>query len=65
MDGPARAWRGPVGAGPRTRAPPGWADPERRLSVGLITTGKSVLYPELARFWEVGNRIGKEAPPIR
>ena len=42
----------------------GWADPERRLSVGLITTGKSVLYPELARFWEVGNRIGKEARPI-
>ena len=43
----------------------GWADPERRLSVGLITTGKSVLYPELVRFWEVGNRIGKEARPIR
>jgi len=42
----------------------GWADPERRLSVGLITTGKSVLYPELVRFWEVGNRIGKEARPI-
>lgn len=42
----------------------GWADPERRLSVGLITTGKSVLYPELVRFWEVGHRIGKEAKPI-
>jgi CubicO group peptidase (beta-lactamase class C family) len=42
----------------------GWADPARRLSVGLITTGKSVLYPELARFWEVGNRIGKEAKPV-
>lgn len=41
----------------------GWADPERRLSVGLITTGKSVLYPELARFWEVGHRLGKEIPP--
>ncbi|MFL6154558.1 MAG: serine hydrolase domain-containing protein [Marmoricola sp.] len=42
----------------------GWADPQRRLSVGLITTGKSVLYPELVRFWEVGNRIAKEARPI-
>lgn len=42
----------------------GWADPERRLSVGLITTGKSVLYPELARFWEIGHRIGREAPPV-
>jgi CubicO group peptidase (beta-lactamase class C family) len=42
----------------------GWADPERDLSVGLITTGKSVLYPELARFWEIGHRIGLEAPPV-
>jgi len=42
----------------------GWADPERGLSVGLITTGKSVIYPELARFWEIGHRIGKEARPI-
>ena len=42
----------------------GWADPERSLSVGLITTGKSVIYPELARFWEIGHRIGKEARPI-
>jgi CubicO group peptidase (beta-lactamase class C family) len=41
----------------------GWADPQRRISVGLITTGKSVLYPELARFWEVANRIGKECSP--
>lgn len=42
----------------------GWADPERRLSVGLITTGKSVLYPELIRFWEIGHRIGLEAAPL-
>lgn len=42
----------------------GWADPERNLSVGLITTGKSVLYPELVRFWEIGHRIGLEAPPV-
>lgn len=42
----------------------GWADPERALSAALITTGKSVLYPEVVRFWEVGHRIGKEAAPI-
>ena len=42
----------------------GWADPERALSVGLITTGKSVVYPEVARFWEIGHRIGLEAAPI-
>lgn len=42
----------------------GWADPERALSAGLITTGKSVLYPELARFWEIGHRIGLEAKPV-
>lgn len=41
-----------------------WADPERALSVGLITTGKSVAYPEVGRFWEIGHRIGLEAPPI-
>lgn len=42
----------------------GWADPERALSAALITTGKSVLYPEVIRFWEVGHRIGKECPPV-
>lgn len=42
----------------------GWADPERRISVGLITTGKSVLYPELLRFWEVAHRIGIECAPV-
>lgn len=42
----------------------GWADPERALSAALITTGKSVLYPEVVRFWEIGHRIGKEAAPV-
>lgn len=42
----------------------GWADPERALSAALITTGKSVLYPEVIRFWEVGRTIGKEAAPV-
>jgi CubicO group peptidase (beta-lactamase class C family) len=42
----------------------GWADPERALSVGLITTGKSVLYPEVVRFWDIGRTIGKHARPV-
>lgn len=42
----------------------GWADPERAISVGLITTGKSVLYPEVVRFWEVGRTIGRHARPV-
>jgi hypothetical protein len=37
----------------------GWADPQRDLSVGLITSGKSALYPELYWFWEIAHRIGK------
>jgi len=40
----------------------GWADPERALSVGLITSGKPTLYPELPQFWGIGWRIGTEAP---
>ena len=28
----------------------GWADPERGLAAGLVTSGKAILYPELPRF---------------
>jgi CubicO group peptidase (beta-lactamase class C family) len=42
----------------------GWADPERALSCALITSGKPVLYPEIARFWGVGVRIGNEASKV-
>ena len=35
----------------------GWADPERAISVGLITTGKAIVYPELPRFYGVMSRI--------
>jgi CubicO group peptidase (beta-lactamase class C family) len=42
----------------------GWADPERALSCALITTGKPVLYPEIARFWGVGWRVGREAAKV-
>ena len=40
----------------------GWADPERAISVGLITTGKAILYPELPRFYGVMQRIASEVP---
>ena len=40
----------------------GWADPERAVSAALISSGKPVLYPELAALWNVTRRIGSEAP---
>ena len=40
----------------------GWADPERGIAGGLVTSGKPVLYPELPSFWAVMARIGREAP---
>jgi CubicO group peptidase (beta-lactamase class C family) len=40
----------------------GWADPERDISVGLITSGKPFLHPGLPQLWALTRRIGKEAP---
>ena len=42
----------------------GWADPERAISVGLITTGKALVYPELPRFYWVMSRIANEVPKV-
>ncbi len=42
----------------------GWADPERAVSAALMTSGKPVLYPELARVWGITRRIGIEAPKV-
>lgn len=42
----------------------GWADPARDLSVGLITTGKAALYPEVGRWWQIMNRIAKECGKV-
>jgi CubicO group peptidase (beta-lactamase class C family) len=42
----------------------GWADPERALSAGLITSGKAILYPELPRFYGVMSRIASDVPKI-
>jgi CubicO group peptidase (beta-lactamase class C family) len=38
----------------------GWADPERAISVGLLTTGKAIVYPELSRFYSLMQRIASE-----
>jgi CubicO group peptidase (beta-lactamase class C family) len=43
----------------------GWADPERGISGGLITSGKAIIYPELPRFYAVMQRIASEAPKVR
>lgn len=42
----------------------GWADPDRALSVGLITSGKPVYYPEVFGFLGIMRRIGAAAPRI-
>ncbi|MGI8462191.1 MAG: serine hydrolase domain-containing protein [Solirubrobacterales bacterium] len=42
----------------------GWADPERGVSVGLITSGKAIVYPQLHRFLGVMQRIASEVPKV-
>ena len=42
----------------------GWADPERGISVGLITSGKPIVYPEVARFYGIMQRIASEVPKL-
>ena len=42
----------------------GWADPERALSVGLINTGKAIVYPEVHRFYGTCQRISSEIPKV-
>jgi CubicO group peptidase (beta-lactamase class C family) len=42
----------------------GWADPERGLSAGLITSGKPMLYPELPRFFGVMQTVTAEVPKL-
>jgi CubicO group peptidase (beta-lactamase class C family) len=41
-----------------------WADPERALSVAVMTNGKPILYPELPRFYLLMQRITSAAPKI-
>ena len=40
----------------------GWADPERRITVGLMTSGKPLLYPEMAHFAAISREIGLACP---
>jgi CubicO group peptidase (beta-lactamase class C family) len=42
----------------------GWADPERGISVGLLTTGKAIVYPELPRFYGLMQRISSSIPKV-
>ena len=42
----------------------GWADPERALSVGLMTSGKPFLHPALGDLWLLTRAIGQEAPKV-
>jgi CubicO group peptidase (beta-lactamase class C family) len=42
----------------------GWADPQREISVGFLNTGKSALYPEIHRWFEVTRTISREAAPV-
>ena len=42
----------------------GWADPERALSVGLMTSGKPMLHPALGDLWLLTRTIGQEAPKV-
>jgi CubicO group peptidase (beta-lactamase class C family) len=39
-----------------------WADPARRLSVGLVSSGKPGRHPEAGRYTDVLNRINAEIP---
>ena len=41
-----------------------WADPQRALSVAVMTNGKPVLYPELVRFYLLMQRITSESPKV-
>ncbi len=41
-----------------------WADPERALSVAIITSGKPILHPGLPLLWALTRRIGLEAPKV-
>jgi CubicO group peptidase (beta-lactamase class C family) len=42
----------------------GWADPERGISGGLITSGKALVYPEVTRFYGLMQRIASEMPKV-
>jgi CubicO group peptidase (beta-lactamase class C family) len=42
----------------------GWADPERALSVALMTNGKPSVYPEMGRFYALTQKITSSMPKV-
>lgn len=42
----------------------GWADPERQITVALMTSGKPLLYPEIHHFAAIGQQIGLACPKV-
>ena len=42
----------------------GWADPERGISVGLNTSGKALIYPEIPRFFGVMSAVTALCPKL-
>ncbi|MCC6764438.1 MAG: beta-lactamase family protein [Deltaproteobacteria bacterium] len=40
----------------------GWADPERQITVALMTSGKPLLYPEIGRFAAISREISRVCP---
>jgi CubicO group peptidase (beta-lactamase class C family) len=42
----------------------GWADPERGISGGVITSGKAIVYPEVPRFYGLMQRIASHVPKV-
>ncbi len=41
-----------------------WADPQRALSCAVLTNGKPILYPEVARFYWLTQRITSQSPKV-
>ncbi len=41
-----------------------WADPERAISVAILTNGKPTIYPEITRFYGLMQRITSECPKV-
>ncbi len=61
---PVRPGHGPRVRPPRADQHHGLGRPERGISVGLITTGKAIIYPEVYRFFGVMQTIASEVPKL-
>ena len=42
----------------------GWADPQRGTAAAIMTNGKPILYPEMARFYLLAQKITSETPRV-